>query len=256
MEPQIIFRDAQLGYGPRSIILRDVNLQINRGVFWGVVGPNGSGKTTFLRTLLGLLKPVAGGVTIGAEGPVRFGYVPQRETVDALFPIPVEEIVLMGRYGRLGAVRRPGPRDRDIAQSCMAQVGIEALARRDYTELSGGQRQRVLIARALATEPDILVLDEPTHGMDLPSEHALLELVRRLQREQGLTVVLVSHLLGSVAEAAESIAIIAQGRLDVGTRAEMLSEEHLSKLYGARVLVHRIEGHTAIVMGNGAPPDE
>jgi ABC-type Mn2+/Zn2+ transport system ATPase subunit len=248
----ISFRNAQLGYGRRDIILRDVNLEIERGVFWGVVGPNGSGKTTFLRTLLGLLKPVSGSVVIGTEGPVRFGYVPQRETVDTLFPIPVEDIVLMGRYGRLGVVRRPGAADREIARSCMAKVGIEALAGRDYTQLSGGQRQRVLIARALATEPDILVLDEPTHGMDLPSEHALLELVRHLQREQGLTVVLVSHLLGSVADAAQSIAIIASGKLDVGPREEMLTAEHLSRLYGVEVHVHTGDGKTSITIVNGA----
>lgn len=252
METQIVFNGAQLGYGRRAVILRDVDLQINRGVFWGVVGPNGSGKTTFLRTLLGLLKPVSGEVTIGVTEPVRFGYVPQRETVDTLFPIPVEEIVLMGRYGRLGIVRQPGREDREIARACMAQVGIEALARRDYTQLSGGQRQRVLIARALATQPNVLVLDEPTHGMDLPSEHALLELVRKLQTENGLTVVLVSHLLGSVADAAQSIAIIAGGRLETGTREEMLSASRLSSLYGVEVRVENVQGRSAILVENGA----
>jgi ABC-type cobalamin/Fe3+-siderophores transport system ATPase subunit len=104
----------------------------------------------------------------------------------------------------------------------------------------------------LATEPDILVLDEPTHGMDLPSEHALLELVRKLQRERGITVVLVSHLLGSVADAAESIAIIAAGRLDVGPRDELLSAEHLTRLYGVPVHVHTLEGKTTIGVVNGA----
>jgi ABC-type cobalamin/Fe3+-siderophores transport system ATPase subunit len=131
----------------------------------------------------------------------------------------------------------------------MEHVGIADLAGRDYSELSGGQRQRVLIARALATQPDVLVLDEPTHGMDLPSEHALLELVQKLQAEAGLTVVLVSHLLGSVADAAQSIAIISNGRLDVGTRDEVLTAEHLSLLYGTPVEVLNVHGRTAIWAG-------
>jgi ABC-type Mn2+/Zn2+ transport system ATPase subunit len=172
--------------------------------------------------------------------------------VDALFPIPVAEIVLMGRYGRLGAVRRPGRWDREAARGCLALVGIEELARRDFSELSGGQRQRVLIARALATEPDVLVLDEPTHGMDLPSETGLLELLRRLQAERGLTVVLVSHLLGSVADSAQRIAIIAGGRLEVGTREEMLSAERLTQLYGVPVEVHRVEGRFAVFAGGAS----
>src|ERR1700710_1595418 len=110
MPSLIEFRDAQLGYGHRDIILRDVNLSIDRGEFLGIVGPNGSGKTTLLRTLLGLLKPISGTVRIGDGTALRYGYVPQRETVDTLFPIQVEEIVLMGRYGRIGPVRRPGKR--------------------------------------------------------------------------------------------------------------------------------------------------
>jgi ABC-type Mn2+/Zn2+ transport system ATPase subunit len=246
----IELRNADLGYG-RSVVLRGVDLTLGRGEFLGIVGPNGSGKTTLVRTLLGLLKPLSGTVRIGDGAPVRFGYVPQRETVDTLFPIPVAEIVLMGRYGRIGPVRRPGPADRRIAMQCMEHVGIADLARRNYPELSGGQRQRVLIARALATEPDLLVLDEPTHGMDMPSEHALLELVRMLHSQDGLAVVLVSHILGSVADLAQRIAIISGGTVEEGPRAEMLSAERLSRLYGMEVRVHDLDGRCAIVPGNG-----
>ena len=251
MQPLIEFRGAHLGYSRRDIVLRDIDLTISRGEFLGIVGPNGSGKTTLLRTFLGLLKPVAGEVTIGDGTPVRYGYVPQRETVDTLFPIPVEEIVLMGRYGRIGPVRRPGAEDHAVARRCLESVGIADLARRSYRDLSGGQKQRALIARALATEPDILVLDEPTNGMDLASEHSLLELVRRLHAEQRLTVVLVSHLLANVADCAERIAIIAHGSLEVGARAEMLTSERLSRLYDMNVRVHDLDGRPAIVVGNG-----
>lgn len=253
MQPLIEFENAELGYGRRDVILTGVNLKIQRGEFWGIVGPNGSGKTTLLRTFLGLLKPVSGTVRIGQQGePLRFGYVPQRETVDTLFPISVEEIVLMGRYGRVGVIRRPGDRDRKVARECLEHVGIADLAKRSYVELSGGQKQRALIARALATEPDLLVLDEPTNGMDLVSEHSLLELVQRLHVEDRLTVVLVSHLLANVANVARRIAIIAGGKLDSGVREEMLTEEHLSRLYGMDVGVYELDGRCAIVVRNGA----
>src|SRR5438874_2045726 len=116
MPPLIEFKDAQLGYG-RDVVLRDVNLQIHRGDFLGIVGPNGSGKTTLIRTFLGLLREVSG--TVRVEPGLHYGYVPQRETVDTLFPIPVEQIVTMGRYGRAGPIRRPGPRHRRIARDCL-----------------------------------------------------------------------------------------------------------------------------------------
>jgi len=250
VEPLIEFRDAQLGYSRRDVILRDVNLQVERGEFLGIVGPNGSGKTTLLRTLLGLLKPLAGTVRVGGAAPIRYGYVPQRDTVDTLFPIPVAEIVLMGRYPRIGLARRPRPEDRAIVSQCLAQVGSEHLAARSYVELSGGQKQRVLIARALATEPDLLVLDEPTHGMDLGSEHDLLQFVHRLNVDQGLTVVLVSHLLPSVAEYARRIAIIAASGIEVGPREEILTGERLSRLYGLDVRVYELEGRCAIIARN------
>jgi ABC-type Mn2+/Zn2+ transport system ATPase subunit len=247
--PFIQFRDAQLGYGRSQIVLRDVNLDIAKGEFLGIVGPNGSGKTTLLRTLLGLLKPVAGTVTIGDGAPLHYGYVPQRETVDTLFPISVEEIVLMGRYGRIGAVRRPGRADREIARQCLEHVGAGGLAHRNYRDLSGGQKQRALIARALATQPDLLVLDEPTNGLDLASEHSLLDLTRTLHEEDRLTVILVSHFLANVANVSERIAIIAHGQVDVGTREEMLSSQRLSGLYDMPVLVEQIQGRYAIVPG-------
>jgi ABC-type Mn2+/Zn2+ transport system ATPase subunit len=245
----IEFRNAQLGYGRRDVVLHDVSLQINRGDFVGVVGPNGSGKTTLLRTLLGLLKPIAGTVRIGDGKLLRYGYVPQRETVDTLFPIPVQEIVVMGRYGRIGPMRRAGRADYAIARRCLEHVGIAHLARSSYRDLSGGQKQRALIARALATEPDVLVLDEPTNGMDVASEHTLLELVRTLHVEDRLTVILVSHLLANVANCARRIAIIAGGRLDVGPREEMLTTAHLSRLYGMEVQVREIDGRCAIITG-------
>lgn len=251
MPPLIEFTDAALGYGRRDIVLRDVNLRVNRGDFLGIVGPNGSGKTTLLRTLLGLIPPVSGEVRIGDGEQVRFGYVPQRETVDTLFPIPVEEIVLMGRYARIGPIKRPGKQDREIARKALAHVGISHLAERSYRDLSGGQKQRALIARALATEPDVLILDEPTNGMDLASEHGLLELARTLHDDDGLTVIIVSHLLANVANYSQQIAIIAAGALEVGPRVEMLSTERLSRLYGMNVRVYDLDGRCAIVTEEG-----
>lgn len=244
---------AQLGYGPGDVVLHDVDLEVRRGDFLGVVGPNGSGKTTLLRTLLGLLRPVSGAVRRTGEAELAIGYVPQRETVDTIYPIPVGEIVLMGRYGRIGPLRRPTRRDREIARECMARTGILDRLESAYSELSGGQRQRVLIARALATEPDILVLDEPTHGLDLASETSLLALFRCLHQSIGLTVVIVSHLLGSVADSATRIAIITDGRIEVGPREEMLTGERLSRLYGMPVRVLDIEGHVSVVAKSGRP---
>ena len=250
MPALIEFKNAQLGYGARSIILQDVNLEVVKGEFLGIVGPNGSGKTTLLRTLLGLLKPIGG--TVRIQDGLRFGYVPQRETVDTLFPITVEEIVMMGRYHRLGLIRRPGKEDRLAADRALEHVGIGHLAKRSYVDLSGGQKQRALIARALASEPDVLILDEPTNGMDLASEHSLLELTRHLHEVDQLTVILVSHLLANVANVSRNIAIIAGGRLEEGPRADMLTGERLSRLYSMDIAVHYLDGRCAVVVRNDA----
>src|ERR1041385_3074648 len=172
----IEFNHTDLGYG-RNVVLRDIHFDIEQGDFLGIVGPNGAGKTTLLKAILGLLKPLSGQVSVDAGG-LRIGYVPQRESVDTLFPLTVMDIVLMGRYSRLGPFSRPGKMDHDLAMKALEHVGITNLAHRSYPNLSGGQKQRALIARALVGDPNLLILDEPTNGMDLVSERAIMELVR------------------------------------------------------------------------------
>jgi ABC-type Mn2+/Zn2+ transport system ATPase subunit len=243
----IAFDHAALGYGRRAV-LHDITLELREGDFLGIVGPNGAGKSTLIKCMLRLLQPLSGTMTLAPTGGrLRFGYVPQRDTVDAVFPLRVREIAGMGRYGRVGLVRRPGRADWVAVDRALERVGIADLAGRGYGELSGGQRQRCLIARALAAEPDVLVLDEPTNGMDLSSEHALLELIRDLHDNSGLTVVMVTHLLSNVANYAHRIAIIADERLQVGPRDEMLTEERLTELYHTPVIVDRVGSHIAIV---------
>ncbi len=246
----IEFKDVSLGYGPRPVI-EHVNLSIRPGDFLGIVGPNGSGKTTILRALLGILSPMTGTISV-ADPPghrLRLGYVPQRDQIDQIMPFTVSDVVMMGRYARLGVLRRPGREDREAVSRSLRHVGIEDLAGRSYRDLSGGQRQRALIARALVAEPDILVLDEPTNGMDLTSRTSILELVRRLHRNDGMTVIMVTHLLSDVASYVSRIAIVEQGQFQVGSTAEVLSEANLSLLYKLPVRVVHIGDSTIVIAG-------
>jgi ABC-type Mn2+/Zn2+ transport system ATPase subunit len=248
-DPFIRFDQVTLGYGRRTV-LRDVALDVPAGDFLGIVGPNGAGKTTLLKALLGTLAPLGGSIRIPEQGVV-FGYVPQREAVDETFPLTVHEMILMGRFARIGLLHRPRAGDHERVVESAKHVGIVDLLDRRYRTLSGGQKQRTLIARALAAEPTILVLDEPTNGMDLPAEHAIMELVRRLHVEDGLTVVMVSHLLNVVASYVARLAIVGDGRLEVGPVATMLTTERLTALYGLAVRVHRLDGSAVVLAGGG-----
>lgn len=239
------FHHVQLGYG-RQIVLDDVHLDIYSGDFFGLVGPNGSGKTTLLRCLLGILKPTSGQVT-RAQG-LRIGYVPQREVLDQLFPLTALDIVLMGRYPHVGIFRSPKRSDRDFAMRCLQQVGLADSAHRMYRELSGGQRQRVLIARALAVEPNLLVLDEPTNGLDLPTEAAILGLIERLHAQGGLTIVLVSHVLNVVARYATRLGVLLEGKLLTGEAEQLMREQVLQEVYGVPVCVQRMNGHYIVAV--------
>lgn len=248
--PVIEIARACLGYG-RRVVFRDISFAILPGDYFGIVGPNGAGKTTLLRAILGTLKPRSGEIRCVAPGgrTLRFGYVPQKESIDYILPYSVEEVVLMGRYRDLGLLRRPGPEDRTIVGQCLDHTGIRELGREPFKNLSGGQKQRALIARALATQPDVLVLDEPTSGMDLPSRLSILDLIDTLHAEGPLTVIMVSHLLDDVASRVKRVAIVERDFFQAGSVEDVLTGANLSALYRIPVSVERRGSRTLIVAG-------
>jgi len=239
--PLIALDRAFVGYRGRAI-LEGVNLSVAPGDFLAVVGPNGGGKTTVLLSLLGSI-PLVGGRLVRPR-PVRVGYVPQREHVDTIWPLTAAEVALMGRVPGIGPWRRPGPSDREEVRRAMARVGIEDLADQEYGELSGGQRQRTLIARALAANPELLALDEPTNGMDPAAELATMDLLRELHGGGTLAILMVSHRLENVANYARTLAFVDKGQalFRVGSLAEMLRPEALGALYGRAVAVREENG--------------
>lgn len=245
--PLVSFTDVTLGY--RGVpVLRHLSFHLFTGDFLGIVGPNGAGKTTVLRAILGLLGPITGRVNV--SGRPTIGYVPQRETIDTIMPVTAMEVALMGRAPRLRPVSRPGKDDRDIAYRALAQAGVAELADHLLRDLSGGQQQRVLLARALAAEPDLLVLDEPTNGMDLAGEHAIVDLLVRLNRERGLTVILVTHFLPMVLNAATTVLLLQGDRSLHGRAEEVLRDETLSDLYGLPVRVVTVGNRSTLLIGS------
>jgi ABC-type Mn2+/Zn2+ transport system ATPase subunit len=252
MQPLIAFTNVTLGYG-KNVILRGITFAVEAGEYFGLVGPNGAGKTTIIRAILGTLRPVSGTVSVHHPNgrPIRFGYVPQRDTVDYVLPYTAREVVMMGRYRQLGFLRRPGAADREAVAVSLSHVGMENMANRPFKELSGGQKQRTLIARALASTPDVLVLDEPTNGMDLASRVAILNLIHELHRQGSLTVLLVSHLLDDVANHVHRLAVVEHRVFSVGSVDEVLTGENLSAIYNMPVEVQRVHGRMIIIAGGG-----
>jgi ABC-type Mn2+/Zn2+ transport system ATPase subunit len=237
MNKEIIkLSNIAIGYG-KEVIVEGINLSIFENDFIGIIGPNGAGKTTLLKTLLGNLKPLGGKMT---RDLLRFGYVPQKDTIQPLLPYTVHDIVMMGRYSLMGTFGKPSVKDYEAVKASLEQVGIVHLNESNYNSLSGGQRQRTLIARALAIEPDILILDEPTNGMDTPSHHALLNLISQLHEDRKLTIILVSHLLSDVANGVKRLVLIDKNFFQSGSIEEVLSEENLKKTYSSDFHVNKI----------------
>lgn len=222
-------RHASFGYEGRTV-LAGVDLEIGPGQLLGIVGPNGSGKTTLFRGILGLLRPLSGSVERNVKD---VGYVPQREGLDALFPLRVDEVVHMGAYGRLAGLRTLRRAERALAGACLARVGMERHARAPFSSLSGGQRQRVLLARALMVRPRLLLLDEPTSGVDRAARRAILELLRELSRQDGLAILLVSHELALLKEAVEEVLWVAEGRVQRRPASDLLRPDNLDQLFAA-----------------------
>lgn len=207
-------RNVSFSYGDIPVI-KNVSLTVARGDYIGLIGANGSGKTTLLKIILGELAPASGTVQLfGVDLPhfhdwSNIGYVPQHAThIDTHFPATVFDVVLMGTYARLGLVRRAGAAEKKLAEAALAEVGMTDYRDRLIGELSGGQQQRVFIARALAGTPDVLLLDEPTVGIDRTTRAEFYALLKKLNREQHLTLILVSHDIDTVEHEANKIAHI------------------------------------------------
>lgn len=223
--------DVVIGYESRGI-MGALSLSIDEGQFWGVLGQNGGGKSTLLKTILGLLPPVSG--KIESKHGVVFGYVPQNEKFDPIFPVSVEEVVSMGRYSRVPVGKKLGKEDIEHVMTSMEKVGIRHLRDRTFRSLSGGEKQRALLARAIAGEPDVLVLDEPTASVDAKGEAQIMELVQRIGLDDGITVLMVSHFLNTVTSYADMIILIDKdsGYFRAGGKSDVLTEENLNKFFG------------------------
>jgi ABC-type Mn2+/Zn2+ transport system ATPase subunit len=241
--PAIRFRDVWFGYG-RADVLEGVTVDVAEGTFTALLGPNGAGKTTFLRLLLGLEAPRRGRVEVFGAVPGaasrRVGYVPQKTGVPDGFPLSVEEVVLMGRYAMIGLGRRPSRDDRAVARWALSRVQLEDRAARRFGELSGGQQRRALIARALVGEPRLLLLDEPTAGLDPAAQARFYDMCCVLQREVPLTLLAASHDVDVVAQHADTVLLLDRSVRAMGPPATVLSADQLDRVYDfPRDHVHR-----------------
>ncbi|MEJ7862989.1 MAG: ABC transporter ATP-binding protein [Pyrinomonadaceae bacterium] len=226
--------DLTVAYGDKPV-LWDVDWKVPAGVLTGIVGPNGAGKSTLIKTILGLARPAAGNVRIfGRPFDARRGavaYVPQRGTVDWDFPTNALDVVMMGRYGKLGWLRRTGKRERELAMNALEQTGMEAFANRQISQLSGGQQQRVFLARALVQEAEIYLMDEPLQGVDAKTEAAVVGLLQNL-RSRGRTIVVVHHDLETVADYFDHVLLLNVKKIASGVVKEVFTPENLRATYG------------------------
>jgi zinc transport system ATP-binding protein len=242
MRPFVELEGVAVDYGPVRV-LDGINLTVEPGDFLGIIGPNGSGKTTLLRVVLGLLPPTEGTVRLFGKSPATFrewrrlGYVPQKATLDPSLPVTVEEVVASGLVSVLGLFQRTGKAERSRIREVLAQVGMEAHARARIGALSTGQQQRVLIARALVSDPELLILDEPTGGVDPEAQTSFYALLHHLNREREVTLILVSHDIGVVAKEVTKLACLNRRLIFHGRPGDFLSDAALTALYGPSVRV-------------------
>ena len=229
--------------------LDDVSFQLSRGERVAVVGPNGAGKSTLFKVIAGVLHPTKGEVKVYGHGPgghICIAYVPQRSQVDWTFPASVADVVMMGRIGKLGLFRWPQRHDWDYARTCLEIVGMAHLADRQIGELSGGQQQRVFIARALAQEAELMLMDEPLTGLDVPSQVDMFDILDEL-RQRDVTVMVATHDLNLAAERFDRMMLLNNRLLGFGNPDQVFTPEHLMQAYGSHIqMVETDDGTMAL----------
>lgn len=235
-------------HGP---VVADVNFAIEQGDLVGIVGPNGAGKSTMIKAMVGAHRPDSGTISVcgdrGGRATRRITYVPQRGAVDWDFPVTVRDVVVQGRYGHVGLLGRFSRRDRDLIDRSLEMVGITDLRDRQIGELSGGQKQRVFLARALAQQGDVYLLDEPLVGVDAATETAIVDVLKQL-RDDGKVVMVVHHDLSTVREYFDRVLLLNRELIAFGATDEVFTEALLQQTYGGRLAVLD-QGSVAIVAG-------
>ena len=237
--PALETHDLTVSYLKRPV-LYGVDMAVPSGRLLGIVGPNGAGKSTLIKSIMGMVPASGGWVKVygkpAKENIARIGYVPQRESVDWDFPVDVMDVVLMGCYGRLGQFRRPGSAERDRAVAALEKVGMQAYGKRQISNLSGGQQQRVFLARALAQDSDLYLMDEPFAGVDAATEAAIIDLMQEM-RDRGKTVLVVHHDLATARDYFDMLLLLNMRVVAFGDTADVFTGELLQKTYGGRLTV-------------------
>ena len=229
--------DLTVAYRQKPV-LWDIHVTVPEGRLAGIVGPNGAGKSTLIKAILELVPAAGGGVKIFGD-PYRVqrrrvGYVPQRESVDWEFPVSALDVTLMGRYGHIGWIKRPGKADRTAALDALEKVGMAEFAHRQISQLSGGQQQRVFLARALVQDADLYFMDEPFAGVDAATEKAIVTLLQEL-KSKGRTVVVVHHDLQTIREYFDYLIMLNLRLVAAGPTEEVLTQDNLHKTYGGKL---------------------
>lgn len=237
--PSLELHDLTVSYAKKPV-LYGVDVQVPQGALVGIIGPNGAGKSTMIRAIMGLTPASSGWVQIFGESfeknRHRVGYVPQREQVDWDFPVNVMDVVLMGRYGRRGWLRRVTKEDKKIAEESLDKVGMLPFRNRQIANLSGGQQQRVFLARALAQQSDLYLMDEPFAGVDATTERAIVTLLQDLQ-SQGKTILVVHHDLTTAKEYFDHLLLLNMRLVSFGKTEDVFTVEQLQKTYGGRLTI-------------------
>ncbi|NLG73732.1 MAG: metal ABC transporter ATP-binding protein [Chloroflexi bacterium] len=247
-QPIVEARQLRVSYG-QHMALDNVTFRLLTSQRVAVIGPNGAGKSTLFKVIAGVIKPTSGEVNVYGHGPnghICIAYVPQRSQVDWNFPVTVADVVMMGRTGKIGMLRWPGARDREIVEKSLADVGLLDLAGRQISELSGGQQQRMFIARALAQEAELILMDEPLNGLDVTSQEIIFEILDEL-RKRNVTVMVATHDLDHAAEMFDQVMLLKHRLIGFGLPQEVLTAGNLIDAYGGHLRLIEAEGVTLAV---------